>query len=88
MPTFSPTPPARKIPIHVTSKQAYVWSVADVRTLRTDFHICGSLVGTLPGLSQQNVFLGLPLLLAPEEVAVLVEGGMWTQLVREFDQRR
>lgn len=31
------------------------------------------LTGTLPQLSQQNLFLGLPLLLMPEEVVLLVE---------------
>ncbi|KAG6331175.1 hypothetical protein ID866_7912, partial [Astraeus odoratus] len=33
------------------------------------------LTGTLPHLSQQNVFLGVPLLLMPEEVVLLVEKG-------------
>ncbi len=31
------------------------------------------MAGTLPGVSQQNVFLGLPQLLMPEEVVLLVE---------------
>lgn len=31
------------------------------------------LMGTLPSMAQQNVFLGLPLLLTPEEVVYLVE---------------
>ncbi|KAF7972652.1 hypothetical protein HWV62_17326 [Athelia sp. TMB] len=35
--------------------------------------MCGILTGTLPHLSQQNVFLGVPLVLMPEEVVVLVE---------------
>jgi tRNA-splicing endonuclease subunit Sen34 len=33
------------------------------------------LAGTLPHLAQQNVFLGLPLVLLPEEVVLLVENG-------------
>jgi tRNA-splicing endonuclease subunit Sen34 len=33
------------------------------------------LVGTIPNLSQQNVFLGVPLELMPEEARVLVERG-------------
>jgi tRNA-splicing endonuclease subunit Sen34 len=33
------------------------------------------LVGTIPNLSQQNVFLGIPLELMPEEARVLVERG-------------
>ncbi|KAG5462794.1 MAG: hypothetical protein BJ554DRAFT_3515, partial [Olpidium bornovanus] len=38
--------------------------------------IVGSLVGSLPRAPQQNVFLGLPLLLLEEEVNVLVEEGL------------
>ncbi|KAI6045446.1 tRNA intron endonuclease [Pisolithus marmoratus] len=34
------------------------------------------LTGTLPHLSQQNVFLGVPLLLMPEEVVFLVQKGL------------
>lgn len=37
-----------------------------------DHHICGVLTGTLPQVSQQNLFLGLPLQLLPEEAAVLL----------------
>lgn len=44
----------------------------DAQTLRVQHHICGSLMGTLPQLSQQNVFLGLPLQLLPEEVVLLL----------------
>ena len=32
-----------------------------------------TLTGTLPHLSQQNVFLGVPLVLLPEEVVLLIE---------------
>ena len=45
----------------------------DIGSLRADHHICGVLTGTLPHLSQQNVFLGAPLLLMPEEVVLLVD---------------
>jgi len=45
---------------------------ADVQTLRIHHHICGVLSGTLPEMGQQNVFLGLPLILLPEEVVLLV----------------
>jgi hypothetical protein len=47
----------------------------DIATLRAKHHICGILTGTLPHLSQQNVFLGVPLVLMPEEVALLVGNG-------------
>ncbi|RXW21131.1 hypothetical protein EST38_g4726 [Candolleomyces aberdarensis] len=48
------------IPLRVANKKAYVWDVEG---------------GTLPHLSQQNVFLGLPLVLLPEETVLLVELG-------------
>ncbi|KAG8733393.1 tRNA-splicing endonuclease subunit [Ceratobasidium sp. 423] len=61
-----------KIPLHVSNGTAYVWSVDDIETLRVTHRICGTLSGTLPSVSQQNVFLGTPLTLLPEEVAALV----------------
>jgi tRNA-splicing endonuclease subunit Sen34 len=36
------------------------------------------LTGTLPHLSQQNVFLGLPLILMPEELVLLIEKREWS----------
>lgn len=45
----------------------------DIQTLRVEHHICGILTGTLPQVGQQNVFLGLPLMLLPEEVVLLVK---------------
>lgn len=41
--------------------------------MRAEHHICGVLTGTLPHVSQQNVFLGPPLILLPEEVVLLVK---------------
>lgn len=48
---------------------------ADVAVIRTEHRVCGTLLGTLPHLSQQNVFLGVPLVLLPEEAVLLVEKG-------------
>ncbi|KAF8267830.1 hypothetical protein EI94DRAFT_1579671 [Lactarius quietus] len=62
-----------RIPIHVSNQTALVWDVDHVATLRSEHRICGVLSGTLPHLSQQNIFLGLPLVLAPEELVLLVE---------------
>ncbi|KIK21361.1 hypothetical protein PISMIDRAFT_681273 [Pisolithus microcarpus 441] len=64
------------IPLRVSNKQAYVWDVDDIAKLRARHGICGMLTGTLPRLSQQNVFLGVPLVLMPEEVVFLVEKGL------------
>ncbi|KAH9930912.1 uncharacterized protein B0H18DRAFT_991791 [Fomitopsis serialis] len=63
----------RKIPLRVSNNKVYVWDIDDIAALRADHHICGVLTGTLPHLSQQNVFLGPPLLLMPEEVVLLVD---------------
>ncbi|KAH9999059.1 hypothetical protein BJV77DRAFT_656332 [Russula vinacea] len=64
---------ATRIPIHVSNHTAFVWDVDHAATLRSEHRICGVLTGTLPHLSQQNVFLGLPLVLMPEELVLLVE---------------
>lgn len=50
-----------------------MWDVDDIATIRAQYRLCGVLTGTLPHLSQQNVFLGVPLVLMPEEVALLLE---------------
>ncbi|KAH9857698.1 tRNA-intron endonuclease catalytic domain-like protein [Lenzites betulinus] len=63
----------RKIQLRVSNGKAYVWDVEDIATLRATHHVCGVLTGTLPHLSQQNVFLGVPLVLLPEEVVLLIE---------------
>ncbi|KAI0811170.1 hypothetical protein BC629DRAFT_1281246 [Irpex lacteus] len=66
-------PRTKKIELRVSNQKAYVWDLEDLAALRADHHICGVLSGTLPHLAQQNVFLGVPLLLLPEEVVLLVE---------------
>ncbi|KZV71799.1 hypothetical protein PENSPDRAFT_751474 [Peniophora sp. CONT] len=89
------------IPIRVSNGRAFVFDVDHVATLRSKHRICGVLGGTLPHLSQQNVFLGLPLLLMPEEVVVLVDKGLAvlvddprayrlpsTQELQEWDTKR
>ncbi|KAA1471314.1 tRNA-intron endonuclease catalytic domain-like protein [Dentipellis sp. KUC8613] len=63
----------QKVPIHVSNKRAFIWDVDHAAVLRSRYRICGVLAGTLPHLSQQNAFLGLPLILMPEEVVFLVE---------------
>ncbi|KAJ7685032.1 hypothetical protein DFH06DRAFT_1074062 [Mycena polygramma] len=62
-------------PIHlrVANKKAYVWDVEDIATIRSKHRLCGVFTGTLPHLSQQNLFLGVPMVLLPEEAVFLVE---------------
>lgn len=48
--------------------------------LRCECRIIGTLSGTLPQFPLQNTFYGLPLLLLPEEVELVIRHG-WAQIV-------
>jgi tRNA-splicing endonuclease subunit Sen34 len=61
------------IPISVVSGRYLLFDVNVVTYLRRTHNICGVLIGGIPQAPQQNVFLGLPLELIPEEVKLLVE---------------
>ncbi|ORZ22214.1 tRNA intron endonuclease [Absidia repens] len=61
------------IRIRLCGKKPLVFDVEDVKRLRCDHQIVGSLVGSLPRFPQQNGFYGLPLLLLAEEVSLIVE---------------
>jgi tRNA-splicing endonuclease subunit Sen34 len=50
-----------------------LFDVDVVTHLRRTYHICGVLTGTIPQIPQQNLFLGLPVELLPEEAKVLME---------------
>ncbi|RAL14068.1 tRNA splicing endonuclease subunit SEN34 [Aspergillus homomorphus CBS 101889] len=64
------------IPISYIAGSYFLFSIDAVTYLRREHHICGVLSGTLPQIPQQNVFLGLPLKLMPEEARLLVEKGV------------
>ncbi|XP_076302820.1 tRNA splicing endonuclease subunit 34 [Lasioglossum baleicum] len=51
----------------------FVWSAEDWLKLRKDYRIIGELIGCLPKKPRQDILLGLPLLLQPEEVSLLLE---------------
>ncbi|KAF3483097.1 tRNA-intron endonuclease [Arthroderma uncinatum] len=68
--------PELPIPISLISGHYFLFSIDAVTYLRREYNICGVLVGTLPQVPQQNVFLGLPLELMPEEARLLVEKGV------------
>ncbi|KAK2865409.1 hypothetical protein FQN49_003605 [Arthroderma sp. PD_2] len=65
--------PELPIPVSLISGRYFLFSIDAVTYLRREYNICGVLVGTLPQVPQQNVFLGLPLELMPEEARLLVE---------------
>ena len=50
-----------------------LYDISVITWLRKNHHIPGVLIGTLPQIPQQNVFLGLPLELMPEEARFLCE---------------
>jgi tRNA-splicing endonuclease subunit Sen34 len=62
-------------PISRVAHRYLLFSIDIISHVRRNHNICGMLVGTIPNLSQQNVFLGIPLELMPEEARVLVERG-------------
>ncbi|PYI01910.1 tRNA-splicing endonuclease subunit sen34 [Aspergillus sclerotiicarbonarius CBS 121057] len=68
--------PTLPIPISYIAGSYFLFSIDAVTYVRREHHICGVLSGTLPQIPQQNVFLGLPLKLMPEEARLLVEKGV------------
>ncbi|KAL8698999.1 MAG: hypothetical protein Q9224_001605 [Gallowayella concinna] len=57
-------------------KRYLLYDIDTVTWLRRNHNILGVFIGSLPQSPQQNVFLGLPLELQPEEVTLLVEKGL------------
>jgi tRNA-splicing endonuclease subunit Sen34 len=61
------------IPISLIGGQYLLFDINVVTYLRRTHHICGTLIGSIPQIPQQNIFLGLPVELMPEEARLLVE---------------
>ncbi|MCJ1465024.1 tRNA-splicing endonuclease subunit [Pseudocyphellaria aurata] len=59
--------------ISSTIESFLLYDINTIMWLRKSHNILGVLIGTLPQFPQQNVFLGLPLELQPEEARLLVE---------------
>ncbi|KAJ6546522.1 tRNA intron endonuclease [Mycena vulgaris] len=79
-----------RIHLRVANQKAYVWDVEDIATIRSKHRLCGVFTGTLPHLSQQNLFLGVPMVLLPEEVVLLVENdspGMSEEAIKKRKER-
>ena len=57
------------------AERYFLYDSNTITWLRREHHMLGVLVGTLPQIPQQNVFLGIPLELQPEEARLLVEKG-------------
>lgn len=74
----STDPPGPPLPFPVfkissTTEHFLLYDINTITWLRKTHNILGVLIGTLPQFPQQNVFLGLPLKLQPEEARLLVE---------------
>jgi tRNA-splicing endonuclease subunit Sen34 len=80
-------PVAEPFPISCITGRYLLFDVDAISYARRAHNICGVLIGTIPNLSQQNVFLGVPLELMPEEARVLVEQGH-AYLVDEVEVHR
>lgn len=62
-------------PISHVAKKYLIHDPTTIAHVRREHNMCGVLIGTLPSHPQQNVFLGTPLSLMPEEARRLVEIG-------------
>lgn len=63
------------IEISVVAGRYLLFDINVVTYLRRTYNICGVLIGGIPQIPQQNVFLGLPVELLPEEAKLLVKKG-------------
>jgi len=61
--------------IHLVAHKYILYDAPTVAYVRREYNIGGTLIGGLPQAPQQNVFLGIPLELMPEEARLLVEKG-------------
>ncbi|KAH7327841.1 hypothetical protein B0I35DRAFT_2432 [Stachybotrys elegans] len=64
-----------KVRISRIADRYLVFDYEEVEVLRRQENMCGNLVGTAPQQPSQNVFLGLPIELRPEEAEALVQKG-------------
>ena len=82
--------PDLPFPIFQISKHVPRYLLFDIKTvtwLRRAHKILGVLIGSLPQSPQQNVFLGLPLELQPEEVKLLIDQDL-AFVVDDLDSHR
>jgi tRNA-splicing endonuclease subunit Sen34 len=68
--------PELPIAISMIAGRYMLFDIEAAIYLRREHNICGYNVGTLAQMPSQNGFLGLPILLMPEEAQVLVDNGI------------
>lgn len=66
---------AEPFPINLVADRYLLYDINVITYIRREHHMCGVLIGGLPQFPQQNVFLGIPLELMPEEARLLVDKG-------------
>jgi len=80
--------PELPIVISCVAERYLIFDVKLATWLRRQLHICGLTIGSLPLAPSQNLFLGIPIEIMPEEAMLLVERGLGTvqDEVRAHDQ--
>jgi tRNA-splicing endonuclease subunit Sen34 len=68
--------PARRVRISRIAGRYLVFDIEDAMYIRRHHGICGVLVGTLPQNPTQNLFLGMPIEVYPEDVQLLLAQGV------------
>lgn len=74
--TMAETDVAEPFPIFQVAHRYVLYDINTISYIRRKYHITGVLIGGLPQAPQQNVFLGIPLELMPEEARLLIEKGV------------
>jgi tRNA-splicing endonuclease subunit Sen34 len=68
--------PSLPVPISLVTQRYLLFDIAAVSYLRREHNLCGVFIGSIPQSPSQNVFLGLPLELMPEEAQLLISEGL------------
>jgi len=67
--------PRLPVPISVIDNRYLLFDIRAITWLRKHHNICGVFIGSLPQNPSQNVFMGLPMEIMPEEAQLLIELG-------------
>ncbi|KAK5947667.1 tRNA-splicing endonuclease subunit [Knufia obscura] len=68
--------PQLPVPISFVDSRYLLFDIKAITWLRKHHNICGVFIGTLPQNPSQNVFMGLPMEIMPEEAQLLIELGI------------
>lgn len=68
--------PSLPVPISLITQRYLLFNIVAVSYLRQEHNLCGVFIGSIPQSPSQNVFLGLPLELMPEEAQMLISKGL------------